>query len=329
LDPAIALFNIFVSNEYDMLQYRFFNVLLDRSLGAVTPSISDLMKTESLTESDTELTLPASNARQIYTDIFPFDAEPHAFGDDDDVVLFWDLMHVCIKKFDACRQHLWNVVKSGFSVSDCSDLNHITPPHFRSFAALVLPDRTPGEVRQLWTDINTRNRALGNETPLITFADITYMLTHRENFFFAAMRIKLLPSFSVTFHELNASMLKALAFVLNRLVYSVPALDLQAGDSREKVRRLAVTLRGCLFMCDVAGAFLQYRAMLHVVDGVLVADGSSMMVSNRNSAAEVEALLRHFLDREKAIGLVQVERPSKEERSSHHLVVGDDEADAS
>jgi hypothetical protein len=180
----------------------------------------------------------------------------------------------------------------------------------------VLPDRTPAEVRQLWVEIGTRNRALGSDTQWITFTDITVMLTRREAFFVAVMRIKPLPSFSVTFHELNASMLKALAFVLNRLVYSVPALDAQAGVGRERVRQLTATLRGCLFLCDIAGAFLQYRAILHVVDGELVADGRTVIVSNRNSTAEIEALLGHFLDREKAIGLTQVQKPLKEEQAS-------------
>jgi hypothetical protein len=313
MDPLIALFNIFIHNEYDMLQYRFFVVLLDHSLGFTTPSLPLLIQTETLTAADTNLTIPVARAQQIYLDLFPFENEISGIFEESEIILFCEFIHLCIKKFDACRNHLWHVVKSGFCLSDCSDVSHISRSHFFSFIALTLPDCKSAEIRQLWTEISIRNRATGNDHPWLTFLDITFLVTHREAFFFAIMRIKTSPNFTAAFFDLDASMLKALAFIMNRLVYSVPALESQIVEVKVKIMTLAATLRGCLFMCDISGAFLQYRTMLHVVDGELVADGRTVMVSNRSAAAEVEALLGHFLDREKAIGLIQIEKQVREE----------------
>jgi hypothetical protein len=310
MDPAIALFNMFILNQYDMMQYRFFTIVLEHSLGHATPSITELANSESLTATDTHLALPAAHAQQVYTDFFIFDPQPPSFGSEDDVVDLWELIHRCIRKFDDCRKHLWDVVKSAFFLSDCPDLNHITSSHFMAFVALALPDRSWSDARQLWSEICIRNRATGQDRAWLTFSDITYALTHREQFFFTVMQVRAIPDFAAHC-DFNASMLKSLAFIMNRLVYSVPVLEAQAGESTEKVRELATSLRACLFMCDIPGAYFQYRAMLHVVDGELIADGRTVMASNRSSPADVEALLGHFMLREKAIGLVQVEKHAK------------------
>jgi hypothetical protein len=310
MDPLIALFNAFLRNEYDILQYRFFTILLDHSLGCTIPPIADLIHVENLTATDTNLTLPLDVAHEIYQDIFPFDDQPD-FGDSDPLG-FCDLLLLSLNKFDACRHHLWNVVKCGFLLSDCPDLSHITRPHFLAFMALTLPDAKIPEAKQLWNDLRVRNRAEGNDRPWLAFEDITHLVTHRDAFFFAVMRVKLCPTFSALFFDFNASMLNAVAFIVNRVVYSVPALEAHAMSGAAKIAALASTLRACLFRCDISGAFLQYRAMLHVVDADLVADGRTVIVSNRSSANEVHALLGHFLDRERAVGLSQAAKEPRE-----------------
>jgi hypothetical protein len=312
MDPIIELFNLFLHNEYDMAQFRFFTLAIDYSLGFVSPPVSDLMKEETLTPSDTNLTIPVPKAIAVYRSIFPFDSGQPAFDTGQPTVGYWTLMHVCIKKFDASRHHLWNVVKAACFLGDCSDLSHVTQQQFTNFVGLTLPMVTLAQNKQLWFELSTRNSASGRDSLSLELQDVTYIITQREQFFLAVMEVKLAPNFSSVFFDFNSSLLKAIAFIINRLIYSIPVIETESADANSRLKKLAKFLRECLFNCDIAGAFLHYREMLHVIDGVLLGDSRAIRVNSTSTPAEVAILLQHFLDREKAVGLVQTKKQPKE-----------------
>jgi hypothetical protein len=203
-------------------------------------------------------------------------------------------------------------VKAACFLGDCSDLSHITQRQFTNFIGLTLPMVTLAQNKQLWFELSTRNSANGRDSLSLELEDLTYMITQREQFFLAVMEVRLSPNFSSVFFDFNASVLKAIAFIINRLIYSIPVIDTESADANSRLKKLAKCLRECLFNCDIAGAFLHYREMLHVIDGVLLGDTRGIRLTHTSTLAEVTILFQHFLDREKAVGLVQVKKQPKD-----------------
>jgi hypothetical protein len=170
---------------------------------------------------------------------------------------------------------------------------------------LMLPALSLDAIKQFWVQIGVRNQAHGNLSSWICLADVTLLLTENESFFIRTMGIVVPSNFMTLYFACGAPTLKALAFVVNRLSCSVPVLEAQINDAPIRIDQFTERLRSCLFECDISGAFLHYRAILHAVDGLLVGNSSSIRLPQQPSMAQVDILLAHFLDREKAIGLIR------------------------
>jgi hypothetical protein len=72
-----------------------------------------------------------------------------------------------------------------------------------------------------------------------------------------------------------------------------------------KLDHLGAVMRECLFHCKGFGPFISCRTMLHAVDGHFVGDPETVGLAG---APEIEALLTHFIGRERAVWFTQVGR---------------------
>jgi hypothetical protein len=307
-DPALQFFNLFLRNEYDMAQFRLFSTLLEYSLGEATPSAADLMKDESLIPADAHLTIPRDSACEIYQTLYPFDPLPLDLSQGDPSMEFWELMHICLRRFDSCRNHIRSVIKAAFCLSDCADINHITRSHFASFIGVTFPDLTPTDTKDLWHELSIRNTADGKQLGMLDYSAICALVTEREALFFGVMKVHLIKNFTALFFDFNALVLKGISFIVSRLVYSIPVIQEKLPGGNSVLMSSAVAIRECLFLCDIAGAFFQYRMMLHLIDEVFVKDSASIKLSNASTGPEIQILIHHILDREKAVGLIEIKK---------------------
>jgi hypothetical protein len=191
-------------------------------------------------------------------------------------------------------------------LSDCPDFDHITYGPFCSFIGVTFAGFDSRDMKTLWNGLVTRNRALERMSDYLDFSSITFLVTETEQLFFGVMRIFVPANFNQVFADLNAPVISAVKYVVQRLVHWIPVIGKGLPDSKNVLIRARDSIRECLFRCDVSSALEHYRLMLHLIDGMLVRRFGGIRVSNSSSAAEIEGLLQHFLDKEKAIGLVEV-----------------------
>jgi hypothetical protein len=307
-DPAIALFSQFFQRTYDMSQFRFFNCLLNYALGDMTPSLVSLMSIENLTPDDTHVKILKARAAQIWTAIFPFNAAPAEFISEDSgrFIGFWVFTEIMLRKFDACRHHLWAVIRASLSLSDCPDFDHITYTHFCSFIGVTFAGFDLKDMKTLWNGLTTRNQAMERPGDILDFSSITFLITETEQMFFAVMRIFVPPDFNQRFADLNAPVISVVRYLVQRLVHWIPVAAKGLPDSRSLLMKARDSIRECLYRCDASSALEHYQLLLHLIDSVLVRKFGGIRVSNASTVSEVSDLLQHFLDIEKAVGLVEV-----------------------
>ena len=305
MEPSVHLFYSFLTNEYDLNEFRFLNILLEYSLNSTEPLISSLMAKEMLTPDDTHIFIKRNKAREIYTSLFPIGDVPKWLNDsiNEPNIEYWGFVENCIKKFDDYRKHMWSVIKNGLLLSDCSDTNHITYKQFKNFFGISLPSLTLDEVKSIWNELTIRNKATGKRDDMLDFEALCYYITQKEEIFYEVMRRATPRNFAARYFDLNGSILEALSFIVKRLVYYIPTVNLQMKSNESMFKITCESIRECLFMCDIANAFAHYRMLLHLIDGIYVRDFGSLKLSSKSSDQEVKDFLQHFETRENAVGI--------------------------
>lgn len=310
MEPSVHLFYTFLTNEHDMDEFRFLNILLEYSLNSTDPQLSSLMTKEMITPEDTRILIKRNKAREVFTALFPIGDVPVWLNDSmtEPNIEYWEFVENCIRKFDEYRRHMWAVIKNGLLLSDCSDTSHITYKHFKSFFGIALPSLSLDEVKSIWNDLTIKNKATEKRDDMLDFESLCYYITQKEELFFEVMKRITPKNFTARYFDLNGSILEALSFIVKRLVYYIPTVYSQIKSGKTLFTVTSESIRECLFMCDIGSAFAHYRMLLHLIDGVFVRDFSSLKLSNRSSEQEVKDFLKHFETREEAVGIFSTDR---------------------
>ncbi|KAK8858091.1 hypothetical protein M9Y10_013191 [Tritrichomonas musculus] len=319
IESSVHLFYSFLTNEYDLNEFRFLYILLEYSLNSTDPQISTLMNKEMLTPEDTQIHIKRSKAREIYTALFPIGDVPKWLNDsiNEPNIEYWDFIENCIKKFDEYRNHMWSIIKNGLLLSDCSDTSHITYKQFKNFFGIALPSVSFDEVKSIWNELTTRNKANEKRDDMLEFEALCYYITQKEELFFEVVRRVTPRNFTARYFDLNGSILNALTFIVKRLVYYIPTVYGQMKSNLALFQITGEAIRECLFMCDIPRSFSHYRMLLHLIDGVYVRDLGSLKLSSRSSDQEVKEFLEHFETREKAVGIISLSRSSSKIKSTN------------
>ena len=306
IDPAMMLFGMFYKGQYDLPQYRFFNLIMEISIGDVTPSLYALIKQDSLTSEETVINISTRRAAAIYEAIFPFDDVPPELSSFLGDISYWDFMHICIKRFDTCRQHLWRIMKVALCLSDCPDVSRISYHSFILFCGLTFPQIQTGVSSQYWKELIRRSQAKGKRSDDLDFESVAFLIVGHEELFFEVMNISPAKDFHARFDKVNAAVLKCVNFILKRLIYYIPELKKKIPNGENTISASEMSMRTSLFLCDISDAFAYYRMILHLIDGIYVRDFTRMRLSDNANEDEAKAYIQHFVDREKVVGIQEL-----------------------
>lgn len=308
-NPAIRIFNKFVRCNFDFYQFRFFHTVLEYSIGYATPSLSSLVGKDAISVEEAIVTIPKNRANEVFSAVFPFNKLPDMLRDGSRKhVLFWDFMELLIEEFSTTRRHFWTVLRNALILSDAVDINNILYKQFATFMGLIFL-RVDGEsVKEHWRDLirmkyaslSTSDRIIGDT---LDFRSITHLCASRDDYIANVLQISTINGFSQTYYDLNASVVNAVRFIVDRLTQYIPSVAAQVAQIQEEFNRSCLLIREALFMCDIAKAFGQYRLLLHNLDYLTVKETDNIDVTNRASSTEIEQLLDHMKQREIVVGI--------------------------
>ena len=308
-DPAVHLFHRFMSHDFDFNQFKFLSCILEYTINSTSPKVMSLIGQDALIPEDTNVIISLESACSIYDSLFPNEEKPQWLNPIklSKTVEYWFFMENCINRFDECRKHIWSIIKNGFLLSDCTDINHITFRHYRNFFGLTLPTVTHEEIKQSWNELIVRNKATDKVGDMLDFDAISYYLTHKEKFFLEILKMKTSKTFHSRFYELNGSIINAIQFIVKRVVFYIPVIAENIQGRQKMFKNTGRSIREALFMCNIVQAFSHYRMFLHLVDGIHVRDISSLKLSNSSTEQDVKKFLHHFETREKAVGIYAID----------------------
>lgn len=307
-NPAIRIFNKFVRHEFDFYQFRFFHTALEYSICYATPQLSSLVGRDMISVEEAIVTIPKVRAREVFLAIFPFNKVPGSLNDgaNSKETSFWDFMELLISEFDKTRKHFWSVLKNALILSDAVDINNIMYKQFSQFMGLIFLRIDTESVKEHWRELLRMKASSTTDRHVcdtLDFRSITHLCASRDEYMMNVMQISTMSGFAQTYFDLNASVINAVRFIVDRLTQYIPSLAAQVPMIQEEFNLSCLLIREALFMCDIGKAFGNYRLLLHKLDYLTVKDTESIDVSNRATSLEIEQLLDHMKRRETVVGI--------------------------
>jgi len=303
-DKAIHLFNMFIRNDYDFQEFRFFQTLLEFSVCYSSPDLSEIISTESLNPENTQLLFPIEKAQTIYKSLFPFwEICPEFNISHGKSIDFWMFLDICIKEFCKCREHLWSIVKNTLYLSDCSDLSRIPQKSFCIFLGLLLPEISSSQSKQHWKALLTRMTAMGKKSKdIIDFESLLSFVLSKDSFIYPIMKKNTVKNFAQLYFEWNASVLEIVSFLVGRIITSIPNYIRAIPESSDVLLEYHNNIFNSLLVSDISLASFHYRDLLHNIDGFITEEFGNMRISNATPPDEIRDLLLSFQKIEEVVG---------------------------
>lgn len=304
---AIKFFLLFLSNEYSLVDFRFFNMLFNLCFKAIYPAVDDILTDPDLTDDHQFFLINKAFFDQIARIMLRLPGFPEenlnkilkettqtAFPD---LVNFWAFSREMIELFKEVHQTYHFKVKNVFKIIGSSDNESITRFRFREFLRIVCPDFSEAVIKKLWERVTT----LGKE---VNPTDISYEIFMRfcgeyTELSTAIVELPTYTNFVQTYTLLSQPVLTLFSFIRKRYSELLPSLmDRLNSDLCELMSSCLIKIRNSFLKCDVATAFMWYRHILQIIDLKLTESNPYTIFTSMTTSTDVNRMISHLKMRE-------------------------------
>ena len=304
---AMQFFMLFVSGEYGITDYRFFNMLFDLCFKAIYPSIDGILENNQLTDDfhfffihkkffDPICRLmlrmdkfPDKNMQAIINDM--------PASDYPDLVPFFLFAREMISLFKEGHVSFHKQIKNMICVLGAGEVEVVSKDRFTEFLRIVDPVISDDNIKDMWDKLSVQIQDPDKQ-------EYTYKILLKYCCEFTDLVRKIVelpqsPDFDRNFRIMSDAMTTLYFFLRRRFTDHLPKfLSHLSIKIREYLTPYIIRMRNSFFKCDVSSCLMCYRYVMQYVDLRLTEDNPFQVVLANVTNEDVTRIINHIMMRE-------------------------------
>lgn len=304
---AMQFFMLFVSGEYGITDYRFFNMLFDLCFNAIYPSIEGILGNDQLADdfqfffihkqffdSICRLMLrkdkfPEENMKNIMNDMPQTDYP--------DLVPFFLFAREMISLFKEVHVAFHKQIKNMICVLGAGEVESVSKDRFTEFLRLVDPVVSDVSIKDMWDRLSMQLN--DPEKQEYTYQLLLKYCGEFTDLVRMVVELPQSPDFDRNFRIMSDAMTTLYFFLRRRFTDHLPNfLSHLSRKIREYLTPYIIRMRNAFFKVDVSACLMCYRYVMQYVDLKLTEDNPFQVVTANVSNEDVTRIINHIMMRE-------------------------------
>jgi len=298
---SISFFFSFISGEYNVLDFQFFNVIFNAGYNMLEPEMDKTLDDPDLFTDYDMFLISKENVKTLYQMVFfnkeiPNDSLAELFTGQNSSTSFWKLARIMILKFNELYKRFHDSVSNLFEIASQGSQEKLMKVQFSNLLRILYPFSHKSFLSNTWKKFISMEKA-GNEslyrsTFLSVCSDIPDIV----------LSVTELPYIS-NFHQkligLSDQQYQIFNFLYTRYISIIPQLHEESPQEiKQNQKKLIGIVRNSIAICDISSGVRSYRHFLQTIDLHMTQQSLYTVISEEISEPEANILINHLKMRE-------------------------------
>ena len=303
---AARFFSSFISGEYTMVDFQFFNVVFNLVFDSIYPSFNDAINDPDLRSEVNYFYIHEGFAKKIIAVLLRDNLVEEVEEKFNKIrhpkypllIKFWDFATILIDLFREIHQMFHNQAKTvlfitGYSQNDCL----ITEQRFYEFMHIISPFQPKEDVASLWNSLCLANtNANDGEITVNSFLKFCGNFPDLSN---AIFNIQCVKDFQKLVRSIPSPLVPVYDFMRKRYNDVLPLFyNSVTGKLKKSLKDAIVKIRNSFIKCDLSSCLTQYSHIIQLIDLKLSEEYPYIVFSEAVGSEEVRYELNMVMMRE-------------------------------
>jgi hypothetical protein len=325
--PTIQFFLKFLSGEYSVPDFRFFNMVFTFCYHMLYPPVEDFLEDPNIEDDTHAFLLHRKHFNKICRIVLRLDKFPEKNWENvmrgvqltdpySDLIPVWLFAHEMISLFRQCHRQFQKQIRHVMKIT-MSESERMTRDRFPDFCKILLPGIRGEKIMDMWGALCVIE-STSADIYEVKYHTLLKFCSEYPGLARAIQELPYLESFDRAWGGMPEPMVALFGFIVQRYVDFLPKFfEHVKPDLREALDPYVTKLRNGLLKCDLSTCMMCYRYMMQYVDLKITEQNPFQIITMGITQDDVARVINHIMMRER---LATVMLHVKEEVDDNTLI---------
>lgn len=305
ISRTVQFFLKFMSGEFSLNDFQFFNMLLSVCYNIIYPNIEKVIENPGLTNDNgiflINIEFLDKISKATIRDSFPEEITIKLVNkaprpEFPCLVSFWDFAEEMILLFRRVHSGFHKRFKYLTMITSALDFDYIMQSHFKDIIYILFPFIEEKEYKDMWKRIKSSSSS--NSDDYVYKSEFIKYMCAQPFLAETIISIPCIDDFESVFTEMNDAVGSFFTFLKDRFVGFVPTLISMCPANIKFNKDLVLKLRDCFLKCDPSSALTYYIHLLRELDLKLSNLRPFYVLSTSTTADDLNRMINFIMMRE-------------------------------